>query len=312
MSRFRCSEPNEYNGAKYRFMATDMFGEVLQKILDRRGKMPASKTTPSLDMLLIDVLERVHSYEPIHADVKAYRRLLMFSEGGDNRVYLLDFSLACRYTQNSKHKEYKEDFRKACDGTTEFTRRDADIGVHSRRADMELLEYNLLRWLCCPLPWEDNLKDREYVSQQRCTLLENFPLLMRKCFQQGDIPCGITVFLQYVASMKFEDTPDYGQLNRILEKEIEAPALEPDSRLLRTPPRRPRRSSFSPKKSVLEEIILAEDSMDVRVNENLVEEPPPANVAHGCTTPLQKNNRRSPTATKSATRLQGLVKVEPE
>ncbi|KAH7983775.1 hypothetical protein HPB52_014233 [Rhipicephalus sanguineus] len=158
MSRFRCCEPNEYNGAKYRFITTDMFGEVLQKILDRQGKMPASKTTSSLGMLVIDVLEGVHSYEPIHADVKAHSRLLVFGEGSEDRMYLLDFGLACRYMQNGKPKEYKEDFRKAYDGTTEFTSRDADIGVHSRRADMERLGYNLLRFMATKTIREDSLK----------------------------------------------------------------------------------------------------------------------------------------------------------
>lgn len=32
------------------------------------------------------------------------------------------------------------------------------------RAGMEILGYNLLHWLCFQLPWEDNLKDLEYVS----------------------------------------------------------------------------------------------------------------------------------------------------
>ncbi|KAH6926960.1 hypothetical protein HPB50_024297 [Hyalomma asiaticum] len=313
MPRFRGSGSHEVNGVKYRFMVMDRFGEDLQKILDRQGKTLPLKTAFSLGMRVIDVLEYVHSYDYIHADVKASNLLLGFGKGNENKVYLVDFGLACRYTQNGKHKEYKEDLRKAHDGTIEFTSRDAHIGAHSRRGDMEILGYNLLQWLCCRLPWEDNLKDPEYVSQQKSSLMDNIPLLMSKCFPHGDIPCGITEFLQYVASMKFEDTPDYKRLKRILEKGIQAAGFKPDGRLLFTPPRTPRRNSFSPKKPVLQEIILAEDSASESGDENAVGKPPPPKVSRGGrTAPVRKNNRRSPATTKSASGLGGLVKLEPE
>ncbi|KAH6921080.1 hypothetical protein HPB50_027928 [Hyalomma asiaticum] len=87
---------------------------------------------------------------------------------------------------------------------------------------MEFLGYNLIQWLCCRLPREDNLKDTEYVSQQKGSLMENIHLLFRKCFPPDDIPCGITWFLQYVASMKLEDIRDHKRLKRILEKDIQA------------------------------------------------------------------------------------------
>ncbi|XP_049266965.1 serine/threonine-protein kinase VRK1 isoform X1 [Rhipicephalus sanguineus] len=332
MPRFRGSGSHEHNGVKYRFMVMDRFGEDLQKILDRQGKTLPLKTAFSLGMRVIDVLEYVHSYEYIHADVKGSNLLLGFGKGNENKVYLVDFGLACRYTQNGKHKEYKEDLRKAHDGTIEFTSRDAHIGAHSRRGDIEILGYNLLQWLCCRLPWEDNLKNPEYVSQQKSRLMEDIPLLMSKCFPHGDIPCGITEFLQYVASMKFEDTPDYKRLKRILEKGIQAAGFKPDGRLLFTPPRTPRRNSFSPKvcfcaspmelimakwqpkKPVLQEIILAEESMEDESgeDENVAEKPPPAKLARGRTTPVRRNNRRSPAASKSASGLSDLVKPEPE
>ena len=45
------------------------------------------------------------------------------------QAYLVDFGLAHRYMPDGKHKEYKEDPRKAHDGTAEFTSRDAHKGV---------------------------------------------------------------------------------------------------------------------------------------------------------------------------------------
>ncbi|KAH6921081.1 hypothetical protein HPB50_027929 [Hyalomma asiaticum] len=62
-------------------------------------------------MRVIDDLEYVHSYDCIHADVKASMLLFRFAKGNENKAYLMEFALACWYTQNGKHKEYKEDLR---------------------------------------------------------------------------------------------------------------------------------------------------------------------------------------------------------
>ncbi|KAL1469529.1 hypothetical protein MTO96_024942 [Rhipicephalus appendiculatus] len=58
----------------------------------------------------------VHRLECIHAAVKASTLLLGFGIGNEGKVYLVDIGLACRYTQNGKHKKYKEDLRKALPG----------------------------------------------------------------------------------------------------------------------------------------------------------------------------------------------------
>ena len=44
-------------------------------------------------------------------------------------MYLVDFGLATKYSFSGEHKEYKEDPRKAHDGTIEFTSIDAHKGV---------------------------------------------------------------------------------------------------------------------------------------------------------------------------------------
>ncbi|XP_077537089.1 serine/threonine-protein kinase VRK1-like isoform X2 [Haemaphysalis longicornis] len=298
MPQFRGSGSHDYNGEKYRFLVMDRFGEDLQKVLNRSGKTIPLKAAFTLGMRVIDVLEYVHSLGYIHADVKASNLLLGFGKGNENKVYLVDFGLACRYMTNGVHKEYKEDLRKAHDGTIEFTSRDAHIGAHSRRGDIEILGYNLLQWLCCRLPWEENLKDPEYVSQQKCGFMDNIPLLMTKCFPHGDVPSGIQEFLRYVASMKFEDTPDYKRLRRILEQGIQAAGLKADGRLQFTPPKVSRRNSFSPKKKPAEDPVLAEDSMEESGEENHVPEKVAAGAGRARVAAVRRTNRRSPAADK--------------
>ncbi|KAH6921150.1 hypothetical protein HPB50_027863 [Hyalomma asiaticum] len=205
----------------------------------------------------------------------------------------------------------QEDLRKARDGTFEFACRDAHSGEHSRWGDMEILGYNLYQWLLCRQPWEDNLKDPEYISEQKSSLIEDISLLMTECFPRGQIPCCITEFLQYVSSVNFEVTADYKRL-QFLEKSVQAAGFVPDGTLHFTLPRTPWRSSFTPKKPVLQEIIFAEDSPSGSGDENAVGKPPPANVSRGsCTASVRKDNRRLPRATKSASGL-GDLKLEPD
>ena len=45
------------------------------------------------------------------------------------QVYLVDYGLALKYSPDGSHKVYKEDPRKAHDGTIEFTSTDAHKGV---------------------------------------------------------------------------------------------------------------------------------------------------------------------------------------
>ena len=44
-------------------------------------------------------------------------------------MYLVDYGLATKYQPDGKHREYKEDPKKAHDGTIEFTSIDAHKGV---------------------------------------------------------------------------------------------------------------------------------------------------------------------------------------
>ncbi|KAL1436419.1 hypothetical protein MTO96_049653 [Rhipicephalus appendiculatus] len=152
-------------------------------------------------MRVIDASVYVHSFEHIHADVTVFSRPLDFGEGNEN-VYFVAFGSARPYTQNGKHKEYKEDLRKAHDGAIGFSSRAARIGAYARSGDGEILGYIRVQCLCCRQPWKDFLKYPEYVTQPKSTQLENITL-MSKCFQHRDISCGITEFLLFVASLKF-------------------------------------------------------------------------------------------------------------
>ncbi|XP_075732940.1 serine/threonine-protein kinase VRK1-like [Rhipicephalus microplus] len=172
----RSSGPHEHDGVKYRFMVMDTTGEGLLKVLDRQGKKICLETPLGLGILVIDVSEDAHS---------------------------------------GQQKEYKEELTNAHNNTIQFRRQATHVGEQSQRCSMELLNETLVQWLFCRLPWEYNLKYPECVTHQESPVLEDTPLMLSKNFPHQDIPCGITNFLKYVASIKLENAPDYKRLKRI-------------------------------------------------------------------------------------------------
>ena len=67
--------------------------------------------------------------------MKGSNLLTGFGPGRSHEVYLVDYGLAYRYNPDGKHKDYKEDPRKAHDGTIEFTSIDAHKGVSKSCTD---------------------------------------------------------------------------------------------------------------------------------------------------------------------------------
>lgn len=67
-----------------------------------------------------------------------------------------------------KHNPYREDPRKAHDGTLEFTSCDAHKGVPpSRRADLEIMSYVMLQWVS-ELPWQKLCASKGPHSKATC------------------------------------------------------------------------------------------------------------------------------------------------
>ncbi|XP_069853719.1 serine/threonine-protein kinase VRK1 isoform X6 [Dipodomys merriami] len=221
---------HDKNGKSYRFMIMDRFGSDLQKIYEANARRFSRKTVLQLSLRILEILEYIHEHEYVHGDIKASNLLLNYKN--PDQVYLVDYGLAYRYCPEGVHKEYKEDPKRCHDGTIEFTSIDAHNGVApSRRGDLEILGYCMIQWLSGHLPWEDNLKDPNYVRDSKIRYREDIAGLMDKCFPEKNKPGEIAKYLETVKLLNYTEKPLYQNLRDILLQGLKAIGSKDDGKL---------------------------------------------------------------------------------
>ncbi|KAM9847384.1 serine/threonine-protein kinase VRK2 [Aulostomus maculatus] len=205
----------EYNDQGYRFMAMDRLGSDIQKVCDCNGGRLKKATVLQLGHMLLNVLEYIHENEYVHADIKAANLMLGYRD--PQQVYLADYGLSYRYCPDGVHKEYKENPKKAHNGTIEYTSLDAHKGVApSRRGDLQILGFCLLHWLCGSLPWDSVLKNPAQVLEAKARLLDKLPESVQQLSVCGANTDEVATFLLYVKSLGHQQRPDYLQMKDIL------------------------------------------------------------------------------------------------
>ncbi|XP_029449592.1 serine/threonine-protein kinase VRK2 isoform X2 [Rhinatrema bivittatum] len=203
----------EYNGKSYRFMVMDRMGDNLKQIQpnDRFPKEVIMK----LSIQILHALEYIHENEYVHGDIKAENLLLGYRN--PEQVYLADYGLSYRYCPDGTHKLYKENPKKGHNGTIEFTSIDAHKGVAlSRRSDLEILAYCILKWLCGKLPWEQNLTDPVAVQTAKTKFMEQLPDSLMNWALSESSSRQIAQFFACVRDLAYNEKPNYQLLKQLL------------------------------------------------------------------------------------------------
>jgi vaccinia related kinase len=227
--RYIASGLTTYKSRDYRFLVMPRLGTDLQKLLQGCGGRFPPQTIYAFGLQIVNALQFIHEKGYVHADIKASNILLGFSGGHDvaNEIYLVDYGLAYRYTVDGKHKKYKEDPKKAHDGTIGFTSRDAHKGLApARRGDLEILGYCMLQWSCGKLPWEDKLSDPIYVAKSKESLMDDIDTQLSRCIPDSPNHLGcLQTYFHYVSTLEYQSQPDYDYIRKIFEKMV-VPTLE--------------------------------------------------------------------------------------
>lgn len=231
---------------KLRFVVMTRFASDIEKFFKSGSKPLPLATVLNIAVQVINSLEYLHSKHYTHNDVKAQNLLL---DAGGCDVFLVDFGLACKFKDNyGFHCDGGGDERKAHEGTLEYTSRDAHIGAHSRRGDLETLGYNLVHWASGFLPWMET-EDHEYVQAQKNGFLENVETFMIKCFKPEPYPDVLKEYFEYICQLEFKTRPDYKHLRKMLGKALDELGSKPHTKLefgKKTKIRKSRKSDIFP------------------------------------------------------------------
>ncbi|KAH8383039.1 hypothetical protein KR009_006455 [Drosophila setifemur] len=196
----------DVNGEKHRFIVMPRYGSDISKLILANGKRLPEGTAYRLAIQMLDVYQYIHGTGYVHADLKASNILLGLGKGGGAQAYLVDFGLASHFVTG----DFKPDPKKMHNGTIEYTSRDAHLGVPTRRADLEILGYNLIEWLGVELPWvkQKLLAVPLKVQKAKEAFMSDIGGSLKALFPKG-VPAPIGYFMKYVAQLSYKDEPNY-------------------------------------------------------------------------------------------------------
>lgn len=141
----------------------------------------------------------------------------------EDRIHLIDFGLAIKFVDSAgQHRPFCMDARRAHDGTLEFTSRDAHMGAHSRRSDLECFGYNLLYWTQGWLPWKEDarcMQQPEQVHRMKEYFMTDVAVMFQHVYGRP-VPHWIGQFMRYVGSLAYHDRPDYALCRNMFYAEL--------------------------------------------------------------------------------------------
>uniref|UniRef100_A0A182QAI2 non-specific serine/threonine protein kinase n=1 Tax=Anopheles farauti TaxID=69004 RepID=A0A182QAI2_9DIPT len=220
MPQYLASGSHTQNGLKHRFLVIPRYGASLQSMYMQNNKCLPLATVFRAGLQMLDVLEYIHSKQYVHADLKGDNILFGMGDRGRERLYLVDFGMACRIVLDD---QFKPDPKKKHNGTIEYTSRDAHQGVMTMRGDLEILAYNMMEWAGGCLPWKEEklLKDCNKVQQMKEEGMGDVAGLLKSSFRKHiTVPKGLQPFLEFVNGLRYNETPKYSVCGKNFEKAL--------------------------------------------------------------------------------------------
>uniref|UniRef100_T1JIQ5 H/ACA ribonucleoprotein complex non-core subunit NAF1 n=1 Tax=Strigamia maritima TaxID=126957 RepID=T1JIQ5_STRMM len=227
---------HKFNKKGYQFFVLERLGKNLQTFLTESGIF-SDKTVLNLGIQILNVLEYIHDGGFVHRDIKASN--LLVDPKCSDQVYLVDFGISRPYLQfGGTHFPDKPNvfWADEHEGTLEFTSRDAHAARFSRRGDLEILAYNMLKWSSGKLPWDTEAKEKnnEAVVNKKIKCLGDITNLFTECYGSAT-PCpGLEQLFNYMVNLDFDEAPLYDDCRQFLREglgtaEFVTPRVHTDS-----------------------------------------------------------------------------------
>jgi serine/threonine protein kinase len=186
------------------YLVTNLLEHSVTSLVKKYGRL-SIKTVLLLGTQMIERLEILHGHYLIHRDIKPDNFMINISDK-TNKVFLIDFGFCKRYNYEGNHIEFK--MNKTLIGTPNYVSLNVHKGCEpSRRDDLESCLYVMIYMLFgkfFSINGEEPLK-----------------ILVLKKEQLTNIPRFLTIAINYVRTLRFEEEPDYKYIIRIFSELIE-------------------------------------------------------------------------------------------
>ncbi|KAM0929386.1 hypothetical protein ACQ4PT_001488 [Festuca glaucescens] len=196
-------------------LVMDLLGPNLEELFDSCDRKLSLKTVLMLADQMIDRVECVHSNFFVHRDIKP-QNFLMGTGKSANLVHIIDFGIAKKYMERSKHKMQHIPYREnmiSLAGTPRYASINNHLGIEqSRRDDLESIGYMLLYFLTGSLPWQGIEAGNHRQTHEMIKDMKIATSPEELC--RGH-PTEFASYLNYCRSLGFEDKPDYMYLKKM-------------------------------------------------------------------------------------------------
>ena len=186
------------------YLVTNLLEHSITSLVKEYGRLSV-KTVLLLGTQMIERLEILHGHYLIHRDIKPDNFMINISDR-TNKIFLIDFGFCKRYNYEGNHIEFK--MNKTLIGTPNYVSLNVHKGCEpSRRDDLESCLYVMIYMLFgkfFSVNGEEPLK-----------------ILVLKKEQLTNIPRFLTVAINYVRTLRFEEEPDYKYIIRVFSEVLE-------------------------------------------------------------------------------------------
>ena len=185
---------------KYNYIVMDLLELNLEQFRTTYADQMNLKTVLHLGLQMLTIIESVHQKGIIHRDIKPANFLLKTNSlSGISDVYLIDFGLACGFTDIQMKTNEK------LIGTPRYMSVNMQQGLTpSRRDDLESLGYILIFLQKGELPWQNSGEMAQAIKQTFGWAYAS------------NIAGEFILFNQYCRSLPFISKPNYEYLRNLL------------------------------------------------------------------------------------------------